>query len=295
MSNKELLLGAHMSVAGGLEKAIEQGELIGCTAIQIFTKSNRQWKAKTIMDNEALTFRAAWGKSPIKTVMVHAAYLINIGSSNKEVEQKSIDSLELELMRCVQLGIPYLVVHPGGSSQVDSLDSCLTQITQNIDLVFDALKEKLQTPAPVTLLLEIMAGQGGAACYRFEHLASIINNSRHKKNLGVCFDTCHAFAAGYDFREKEGYKTMWKEFDSLIGLEKLKAIHLNDSKKELGSRVDRHENIGEGKIGLTAFGLIMNDTRLTHVPKILETPFASLEDHKRNMDVLTKLLDQKQG
>jgi deoxyribonuclease-4 len=296
MSNKELLLGAHMSVAGGLEKAIEQGELIECTAIQIFTKSNRQWRAKNITDSEASTFRTAWSKSPIKTVMVHAAYLINIGSPNKEVEKKSVDALEIELMRCVQLGIPYLVIHPGGSSQADSLESCLEQIARNIDSVLDSLqeklqKQKLQEPTPVTLLLEIMAGQGGAACYRFEHLASIINNSRHKKNLGACFDTCHAFAAGYDFRDKDSYKAMWQEFDSLIGMDKLKAIHLNDSKKELGSRVDRHENIGEGKIGLAAFKLLMNDARLAHVPKILETPRATLDDYKHNMAVLKKLLD----
>jgi len=291
MSNKKLLLGAHMSVAGGLEKAIEKGESIECTAIQIFTKSNRQWKAKAITESEALLFRTTLKNSSIQEIMVHAAYLINIGSSNKEVEKKSIDSLVLELMRCEQLGIPYLVIHPGGSSQADSLDACLAQIAQNIDYVFDALKEKLGKAIPVTLLLEIMAGQGGAACYRFEHLASIIKQSKHKRHLGVCFDTCHAFAAGYDFRDAHGYKAMWKEFDSLIGLDKLKAIHINDSKKELGSRVDRHENIGEGKIGLPAFKLLMNDKHLAHVPKILETPRATLEDYQHNMAVLKKLLD----
>lgn len=279
-----LLLGVHMSISGGLEKAIQQGESIGCTAIQIFTKSNRQWRAKKITDDQALLFKKSLNNSTIKIVIAHATYLINLGSPEKSVAEKSISALVEELHRCDQLGIPYLVLHPG--SHLESGESiCIKQIVENIDNVLE------QAQNNTMLLLETMAGQGTSVCYRFEDIATIIRLSKNSKKIGVCFDTCHAFAAGYDFRDPATYKAMWLQFDTIIGLEKLKAIHLNDSKKDLGTRVDRHENIGKGKIGLNAFRSIINDKKLASIPKILETPKTTLDQDKLNMSVIQKLVN----
>lgn len=277
-----LLFGAHMSIAGHLSDAITRGESIACTAIQIFTKSNRQWHAKPLSPEEVIAFKKAWKQSSIQSIIVHASYLINIGSGDDHLEEKSRNALEIEFARCAELGIPYLVMHPGSHTQT-SEQACLERISKNIDLVLEKIPHG-------TILLETMAGQGSQVGYTFEQIAHIIKQSTHKKRIGVCFDTCHAFAAGYDFSTEKTYHSMWQDFDKIIGIEKLKAIHVNDSQKECGSRVDRHADIGKGKIGLKAFELIFNDPKLFDVPKILETPRAELADYRKNMDTIEELL-----
>lgn len=280
-----LLLGAHMSISGGFEKAIERGTSIGCTTIQIFTKSNRQWHAKTITQEEAKLFRTAVKESDIHPIVAHATYLINIGAPDKTIESKSVKAVIDELERCAILGIPYLVLHPGSHVDTDEA-ACLERIAQNLDEIFE-------TDASNTkILLEIMAGQGSSVCYSFDQIATIRKLSHHKGRIGVCFDTCHAFAAGYDFTTPHGYKAMWDEFESTIGLNHLYAIHINDSKKELGSHVDRHEDIGKGAIGLQVFKLLFNDPRFFDIPKILETPKDELEDDVRNMRTIKNLLNE---
>jgi len=283
MIKKNILLGAHMSISGGFENAIIDGESIGCTAIQIFTKSNRQWNAKKITEDQAITFKQHLLKSEIKMVIAHASYLINIGSPDNNLATKSINAVAEELDRCHLLDIPYLILHPGSYVNGDQ-DTCLKQIAENIDIIFS------KTNSKTDLLLETMAGQGTSIGHTFEQIATIIKLSQYKKRIGVCLDTCHIFAAGYDFRAKKEYNTMWKLFDSIIGLNKLNAIHINDSKTDLGSHVDRHADIGKGKIGLEAFTLLVNDKRFSDIPKLLETPKLTLSDHKRNLDILKSLV-----
>ncbi|MFZ5953805.1 MAG: deoxyribonuclease IV [Candidatus Dependentiae bacterium] len=281
-----LLLGAHMSIAGGFDLSIARGQSIDCTAIQIFTKSNRQWQAKPISTEQADLFKKALKNSSISFIAAHASYLINLGASNKEMQHKSIQALAIELQRCDQLGIPYLVLHPGSRLE-NSQETALKQIAQFIDDIYET------TNAHCSILLENMAGQGSAVCSTFEQLAELKNLISHKRKIGFCFDTCHAFAAGYDLRSEKEYTDVWEKFDKHLGLEHLKMIHLNDSKKELGSKVDRHEDIGKGKMGIESFKLFMNDKRLFDIPKILETPRDTLEDYARNMHILKQLLDSK--
>lgn len=228
---KPLLLGAHISIAGGLEKAIERGESIGCTTIQIFTKSNRQWRARPISSDEAEQFKTAVKKSFIKPVVAHASYLINIGAPEKEIEKKSVEALLIEVQRCEQLDIPYLILHPGSYKQQNE-QACLDRIARNLDRIF------AKTTGKTKILLETMAGQGSSVGYTFEQIAYIRNATKHKRRIGVCFDTCHAFVAGYDFTTEKKYHKVWDEFDRIIGLKHLNVIHINESKKELGARVE---------------------------------------------------------
>lgn len=288
MKDNKLLLGAHTSIAGGLQNAIERGDSIGCTAIQIFTKSNRQWLAKPLNEDDIKNFIDAYKKSPIQSVVTHAAYLINLGAANKEINKKSVDSLKEELDRCEKLQIPYLILHPGASSELSEQD-CIDLIASNLNAVFSA-----NPKGQASILLENTAGQGSAVGYKFEHLAQIYEKSKFKNRLGVCFDTCHAFAAGYDFVTEKKYKELWKEFDDILGMDLLKAIHLNDSKKEIGSKVDRHEFLGKGKIGIEAFRLLINDEKLITVPKILETPVeGGIEDYIPDLKFLISLLSKE--
>lgn len=281
-----LLLGAHTSIATNMSLAFERGASIGCTTIQIFTKSNRQWNAKPITESEAKNFQQTQKKSGIFPVIAHATYLINIGSPDKQALLKSQEALRNELIRCTQLEIPYLVLHPG-AHLAGTEQECLDQIIESLDTILE--KDSGNTK----ILLENMAGQGSSVCHKFEQISYIYKKARQKKRLGVCFDTCHAFAAGYDFRTEKTYENMWQEFDKTIGLDNLKAIHLNDSKKECGSRVDRHENIGKGKLGLDPFRFLFNDERFFDIPKILETPEGTLEDYAKDMAVIKSLLSYK--
>lgn len=285
MKNYTYLIGAHISVAGGFFNAIKNGTQIGCTAIQIFTKSNRQWKSKSIDRQDADLFIQAQKNSAIEIVMSHASYLINLGSITPGVQEKSYFALVDELNRCNILEIPFLVLHPGTAekgAEIETLSSIGAFINQ-------ALEETTSTTT--SILIETMAGQGKSVGYTFEQLAIILDQIKDKKRIGICFDTCHTFAAGYDFTTPEGYKKTLKQFNETIGLQYLKAFHMNDSKKPLNSHVDRHENIGEGLIPLQAFEMILNDPYFQHVPKILETPHAEdLDNDKRNLQKLVSLI-----
>jgi deoxyribonuclease IV len=283
MGKDKILLGAHISIAGGFHKSIERGEKIGCNTIQIFTKNSRSWLAKKITKEEADKFKQAQKKSSIQTVVAHSSYLINIGSSKPETEKKSIKALTEELDRCEQLDIPYLVLHPGAHTGAGE-EACIEKIAKNLDIVLSKSKGNTM------LLLEITAGQGTNIGYTFEHLKKIRQLSKEKRKMGVCFDTCHAYSAGYNFGTEKGYKKIMADFDKIIGLKKLKVIHLNDSKTELGSRKDRHANIGKGKIPLKAFQMIMNDKKLQEIPKILETPIQNENDYVDEIKLLKKMI-----
>lgn len=281
-----MLLGSHVSISGGLHKAISLGEKIGCTAIQIFTKNATRWKVKPLQEKEIHRFIENWNVSSIVSVVAHDSYLINLGTPKEELLQKSQEALLIELQRCEQLTIPYLVMHPGshvGSGE----ENGLKRVAESFDVI------QAQTPGYQTkILIETTAGQGTNLGYRFEHLANILDMVQEPERLGVCFDTCHAFAAGYELRTEEGYHETFETFDRLIGLDRIKVIHLNDSLKGLGSRVDRHQGIGEGEIGLKGFRFLMNDPRFKSTPMILETPKGDdpIVADKENLRVLRSLL-----
>ncbi len=261
-----MFLGAHMSIAGGLDKAIERGSSIGCTAIQIFTKNSNQWRTLPLREKEIRAFqvrRASWGKGP---VFAHDSYLINLGSPDEMLYQKSLNAFQEEYDRCEALGLDFLVMHPG-AHRGGGEEGCLTQIAR-------AVKEVLSySPRGETkILFEVTAGQGSNVGYRFEHLRVLLDASGPTERVGICFDTCHVFAAGYDLRTPRAYEQTMKTFDRVVGIDRIKAFHLNDSKKGLNCRVDRHEHIGKGAIGLEGFRALLNDERFSEVPKVLETP-----------------------
>ena len=283
MEKTILLLGAHVSILGGFEKALERGEESGCSAIQVFTKSNRQWISKPIEKADALLFKKAQETSNILCVIAHASYLINIGSPDNQIREKSIAALLDELERCETLGIPFLVFHPGSYTH-GSKEDCLKKIAQSINIILEQYSGK------TCLILETSAGQGSSVGNTLEELASIKKLIKNQKKIGFCVDTCHIFAAGYDIRTIATYNLFWENFDKLLGIENLKVIHLNDSKKELNSNVDRHENIGSGALGVEAFRFIMNDKRLLSIPKIVETPKNSPFDDIENLSLLKKLI-----
>ncbi len=262
---KQQLIGSHISTTGGLHNAIERGTSIGATAIQIFTKSNRQWFEKKISDADATLFKTAWANSPIKEIVVHAAYLINLGSSKPEVEEKSIKALTDEINRCAQLGIRYLVLHPG-SHLGAGVEPCLKQIARNLDTVFE------QAAPDVMVLLETMAGQGSNVGFAFEQLHTMRTLTRHKTRVGFCVDTCHIFSAGYNINTEASWQETITAIDKVLGLEHVKAFHVNDSQTACGSNKDRHAPLGEGLIGLATFKHMMLDQHVAHIPKILETP-----------------------
>ena len=263
---KEHLLGAHTSTQGGVSAAIDLAEKLNFTAIQIFTKNNNQWKGKVLTQNEADEFKRKLAVSSIKVVVSHDSYLINLCSSKPELLEKSRDAFVDELERCEMLGIPYLNFHPGAHGGIGEEEG-IKLIAESLNLAHQKTKNyKVQS------MLEATAGQGTAIGYTFEHLKKIIDLVDEKERMCVCIDTAHIFAAGYDIKDKKNYNKVIKDFDEIIGLDLLKCFHMNDSKKPLASRVDRHDHIGKGFIGLEGFTNIMNDKRLLHIPKILETP-----------------------
>lgn len=260
-----LLLGAHMSIAGGIHRALERGHDLGCTAIQIFTKNATRWKADALTPEAISLFKRERQRTGI-IVVAHDSYLINLASPDPELLEKSVAGFMDEMERAEQLEIPFIVMHPGshkGCGEDEGLRSVIRAFNR-------LLKET--AGFRVNILVENTAGQGTALGHSFEQLGRIIEETVEPERIGVCLDTCHAFAAGYDLRDKEGYGTAMEELDSLVGLDRLKVLHLNDCKKGLGSRVDRHEHIGGGTLGLNCFQLIMNDRRLEDAPKFLETP-----------------------
>lgn len=261
-----LLLGAHFSIAGGLHKAFLIAQQYRCTALQIFTKNSTTWKERIVTDKEIDLFRKARREVGIKAIASHASYLINPASPEGRKHHLSKEALIHELNRSASLDIPYVVLHPGAHMGTGEKSAC-AKIAETINEIFSRVP-----PSRTKLLLETTAGQGSNVGYTFEQLALMIGDIKDKDRVGICFDTCHAFAAGYDIRTPETYEKTMKSLDKIIGLTNLYLIHLNDSKMGLGSRKDRHEHIGKGMIGLAAFAQIMNDKRLEHIPKILETP-----------------------
>ena len=265
-TNKELLLGAHMSVAGGLYTAFERAERVGCTAIQIFTKNSNQWNDPVISTEDIAKYREGRNKSKVQIVVSHDSYLINLCGANDNLLEKSREAFVKEIKRCDALEIRHLIFHPGAHTTLDRKES--------LRLVADSLNyaHKETEGTNLMTLIEATAGQGTTVGSSFEEIAEIISGVKDKKRVGVCIDTCHIFAAGYDIRTRDDYEKTMSNFDKIIGFEKLHAVHLNDAKKPLNSHVDRHEHIGKGEIGKEAFGFIMNDDRFSKIPKILETP-----------------------
>jgi len=268
-------LGAHISIAGGVFNVFERAKKITANSIQIFTKSNNRWFSKPYSKNEIKEFYRLQEEYKPFAVFAHDAYLINLCSPNSETEKKSIDAFIDEIKRCDQLSLPYLVMHPG--SHLGKGEKWgLNKIVENFNNILNKNPD-----SKVIILLETTAGQGTNLGYKFEQLEYILNNVECKEKFGICVDTCHIFAAGYDISTESGYKKTFVEFDKIIGLERIKVFHLNDSKKPFGSRKDRHQHIGKGEIGLEAFRCLINDKRFSDIPMVLETP----KDDEKNMDV----------
>ena len=281
-------LGAHCSTSGGLPRAIERAVDLESTALQLFVKSARQWSARPIDPADVAAFREAAERTGLAPfTLAHASYLINLASPDAALWNRSIDAFGVELERCAQLGVPYLVIHPGshvGSGEAKGL----ARVARALRKLLSGVRGKRS--AGVTVLLEITAGQGTNLGSRFEQLGRIIEESCVDERLGACFDTCHALAAGYEFRDRRSYRETFEELDGALGLDRLHAFHLNDSKHDLGSRRDRHEQIGEGCIGLEAFRLLMNDSRFRGRPMVLETPKGEgAEEDRRNLETLRGL------
>jgi deoxyribonuclease-4 len=259
-------LGAHMSIAGGLHKAVERGLAAGCGVIQVFTQNSNQWRGKRIMDSDVALFREKRQESGVREIVSHDIYLINLASAPGEVREKSLAGFLEEMERCARLGIDKIVMHPG-SHLGEGEETGIKRIVDAFDTLFEQ-----GTDFTGTVLLETTAGQGTNIGCRFEHLREIRDRSAFPDRFGICFDTCHTFAAGYDITTREGYGKVFEEFDRVLGLENLRVFHFNDSKKGLNCRVDRHEHIGQGAMGLDGFRFLMNDKRFSRIPKILETP-----------------------
>ncbi|WP_027368409.1 deoxyribonuclease IV [Desulfocurvibacter africanus] len=291
-------LGAHMSASGGLHKAVERISAIGGQALQVFTRNQRQWKAAPVTDHEAEAFRQAvqaWGYG--HHMASHDSYLINLASPQPEIADKSRAALAEELARCGKLGIPLLVLHPGAHLGTGVADG-LAKLTENLDAALEQAASLNKDTESVTVLLENTAGQGSSLGSSFEELAEVMTCSRHSARLGVCLDTCHAFAAGFDLRTDEGYAATFAAIAGTFGLERVRLFHVNDAKTSLGSRVDRHEHIGQGNIGLEAFRRLLNDARFVNLPMVLETPKDSgdgLEQDRVNLEMLHNLLGQAAG
>lgn len=272
------LLGAHMSIAGGYYKAVEAASRAGCDCVQLFTKNNNQWRAKPITEDDVARFASSLRELKIKLPVSHASYLINLASPNDELWRKSIDAMTVEVQRAELLGIFGVVLHPG-SFTTSSEEAGLKRIAMGLDEV-----HKHTRGATTRMLLENTAGQGSNLGWRFEHLAAIIDKCRDPDRLGVCIDTCHAFAAGYAMETEKEFKSTVRQLNQTVGVAKVKALHLNDSKKPFGSRVDRHAHIGRGEMGLAPFHHLMNDRRFAKKPMYLETPKG--EERGRDLDAI---------
>ncbi len=285
-------LGAHMSIAGGLHKAVERIASIDGQALQVFTRNQRQWKAAPVTDEEAEAFRLAVANWGFAHVASHDSYLINLASPDPEVAAKSRKALADELVRCARLGIPMVVLHPGAHLGA-GVAAGIAALTDNLDAAMEEAGAVDQGSGAVRVLLENTAGQGSGLGSSFEELAEVMARSRHAQRLAVCLDTCHAFAAGCDLRTDEGYAATFETFDRTIGLERLRLFHLNDAKTDRGSRVDRHEHIGKGRLGLEPFRRLLNDPRFAGLPMVIETPKDEgerLELDRMNLKTLRELI-----
>jgi deoxyribonuclease IV len=278
-------LGAHMSIAGGVDQAIDRGATIGCDTIQIFLKSNMQWRGRRPGAAEVLRFKLRQRETKIQPVFAHSSYLVNLAAKNPTFLQMSIASMIDEIQRADVIGIPFIVMHPGAHMGAGEPQG-LRQIVRSLNEIFRATRR-----SPVRIALETTAGQGTNLGYRFEHLAEILSRTANPNRLALCIDTCHLHAAGYDLRTPRAYRKTMKEFDRIVGSKHVVAFHLNDSKTPLGSRVDRHTHIGKGHIGLSAFRCVLRDPRWPKLPMVLETPKSDdLQEDVENLRVLKELL-----
>jgi len=269
------ILGAHKSIAGGFHLAAARARDSGCECVQLFTKNNNRWRAPPVGDNQAGEFRQALAEHGIGYPLAHGAYLINLASPDRDLWRKSVAAFAEELRRAEALGIPYVVTHPG-SYTTSTLRTGIRRIVRALDTV-----QKDTFGIRAQCLLETTAGQGTSIGWRFEHLAMILDGVKQPERLGVCLDTCHVFAAGYALGTPEQYEATMDRFDAVIGIRRIKAVHLNDSGRESGSRVDRHAHIGRGKMGLESFRLLLADPRFREIPMYLETP----KGHERGQDL----------
>jgi len=276
------LLGAHVSTKGGLATIFERAAAIEASAAALFAKNSNQWKGKALTDEECASFHAQRSVTPLLT---HASYLINLATTNEEFHRKSIAAMIDELDRAERLGIHAVVLHPGAHLGAGS-DAAIDSIARSLDTIHAAIPDH-----KVVTLLETAAGQGSCVGCTFEELGQMLARVDDPQRVGICIDTCHVFAAGYDIRTRDGYDRMMDEVDRHAGLESVGAFHLNDSKKGLGSRVDRHEHIGKGEIGVDAFAFLLNDGRFTHIPKVIETPKTiETESDRENLQLLRSLI-----
>jgi deoxyribonuclease-4 len=275
--------GSHMSISGGCFRCMEWGQLAGCDVVQLFSKNERQWLGKALTDEDIAKFTEARTRTGVDPVMIHDSYLINLSSPKDELWEKSIEAFRDELLRARLLGVPYLNTHPGshvGSGEEVGLDRMAAALNRlGAEGAFEG----------VTILLETTAGQGTNLGAKFEHLAYIIEHVDYPEAFGVCIDTCHIFAAGYDIRTPEAYAATMAEFDRLVGYDRIKALHLNDALQPFGDRKDRHAHIGEGHIGLEGFRNVVNDPRLAGLPMVLETPKGT--DCQEDIDNIKRLRD----
>jgi len=279
------LLGAHMSIAGGVGESVGRGKSIGCDCIQIFTKSSRQWKSKPYTEEEIAAFKRNLRESDIGCVIAHDSYLINLGAPDEELRKKSVAGFIDEFERCEALGVPWLVAHPG--SHVGSGEEAgISTIAKSIDEAHKAC-----AGFEVKVALEITAGQGSNLGYSFQQMGRIFDAVKENDRLRLCFDTEHAFAAGYDISNEEGYQRTFSELDEHIGIKRIVAFHLNDSLKPFNSRVDRHEHIGKGHLGTKTFERLLHDARFFGIPMCLETePGPEMKDIAADLVTLRGLL-----
>ena len=272
-------LGAHLSIAGGLPRAVDRAEASGCAALQIFTKSAGQWCARELPPEEIALFRRRLRQTRIRPVVAHNSYLINLAAADTALRARSVESLCDELDRAEVLGLDGLVMHPGSFTSGTERGG-LQLIAEGLARIFEARPD-----ARTRILLEHTAGQGTNLGHRFEHLAEIIERLNGSRRVGVCLDTCHLIAAGYDIRSEQGYQDTFRQFGRIVGFSRLKVFHFNDSKKPCGSRVDRHEHIGKGCLGLDPFRRLLNDPRFAKLPMLLETPKLDTPETRRASDV----------
>ncbi len=279
-------IGAHLSVAGGVHKAVERAVDLHMTAVQVFTKNNRRWQAPPLTSEEIHQWHESFVSSPLQAVVSHASYLINLAAPERGKWEQSRAALQDELERAGQLGIPCVVLHPG-AHRGQGVKAGIERVATAVNAIYTAHPQLHNT----RLLFELMAGQGTVLGRSFQELAQLLQLTAGQSQVGVCLDTCHAFAAGYDLRSEQGYEAMVQECASAIGLEAVYCWHLNDSKGTLGSHIDRHQHLGEGELGREPFGFILNDPRWFHHPLLLETPKTiARESDLRNMQVLGSLI-----
>lgn len=286
--------GAHMSISGGIHSAFGRGVQSGCDTIQVFTKNASQWAAKPLLESDITSFCEARGGCTITPVLAHDSYLINMGTLADEIWARSRDTFRHELERTDQLGIEYLVTHAGAHVGAGA-DAGIRRIAQAVNEIQQERDKARPDGSPETMILfETTAGQGSGLCYRFDEMARLFELLDEPERVGICFDTCHVFAAGYDMRTPETYEATMSEFDRLLGLDKLRAFHMNDSLKDVGSRVDRHAHIGQGYLGLSFFHLLVNDPRFSDRPMILETNKGEeMVEDMENLAVLRALIGRQ--